>query len=140
MRITQDPISAQLEVELLAALRGDQPQGANESLTLALRDDGGVLIGGLNGSTSYGWLLVKLLWVDQPHRGQGHAQRLMKTAIDWAQDLGCHGVWLDTSNQDAMAFYERFGFEVFGQLQNQPGEWPESHRRWFMQRRFAPLD
>jgi predicted N-acetyltransferase YhbS len=135
LSLAGDDLAAEIERRLLADIRASQPQGHNSSLSLALRDEGGGLVGGLAGSTSYGWLLIKVLWVAPAHRGEGHGRALMAEAEAEAGRRGCHGVWLDSSMPDAAAFYRRLGYEVFGVLENQPGDVVRGHRRWFFRKR-----
>ncbi|MEM7444813.1 MAG: GNAT family N-acetyltransferase [Pseudomonadota bacterium] len=123
-----------IEAELLKSLRLELPQSTNTSFVLTARDSEENLVGGLTASTSYGWLLVKTLWVKPSHRGKGLGQDLMAQAEAKALAAGCHGAWLDTSSPKARQFYERQGYEPFGQLSNEPGRAPEGHRRWFMQK------
>lgn len=123
-----------IETELLRSLREDLLQAENTSFVLSARDAEGRLIGGLVASTSYGWLLVKELWVDKAHRGRSLGRSLMARAEEKARSIGCHGAWLDTSNPDARAFYARLGYEAFGYLANAAGQHPETHRRWFMKK------
>ncbi len=92
------------------------------------------LIGGLTASTSYGWILIKTLWVDEAQRNQGVGRLLMEEAEAKGIGLGCHSAWLDTSNPDAKTFYETLGYEVFGELSNDAEQFPESHRRWFLKK------
>lgn len=123
-----------LEKELLESLRSSLPQAENASFTLAAKDSLGKLVGGLVASTSYGWLLIKSLWVDEAYQNQGLGRRLMAQAEQKAQAIGCHGAWLDTSSPDAMQFYKKLGYESFGQLSNVAGQQPVSHNRWFMKK------
>ncbi|WP_299615756.1 GNAT family N-acetyltransferase [Pelagibius sp.] len=127
-------VAETVETELLKALHAAQPQAENASFVLAARDPQGALVGGLTGTTSYGWLLVKTLWVDETQRGQGLGRALMDRAEERARQARCHGAWLDTSNPDAMAFYARLGYELFGELANTNGQQPTGHRRWFMRK------
>jgi predicted N-acetyltransferase YhbS len=140
-QITLEPdagdVAEEIERHLLVALRGNTPPSDYVPLTLVARD-AGRLVGGLVGGTSYGWLLVKILWVAEPRRGQGLGARLMAEAEHAAQVRGCHGAWLDTSSARAEAFYRRLGYAPFGALENQPGEQPQGHRRAFLAKRFAP--
>jgi ribosomal protein S18 acetylase RimI-like enzyme len=99
--------------------------------------EGDEVIGGLDGSTSYGWLHVKVLWVDPRYRRQGHGQRLMEIAEAKVRERGCHGVWLDTSSPEALALYASLGFTVFGEISNAPGLHPSMHRRWFLKAEFG---
>ncbi|MGV3652150.1 MAG: GNAT family N-acetyltransferase [Devosia sp.] len=132
-----DALADEIEQRLLADIRASRPQGLNSSLSLALRDETSGLIAGLSGSTSYGWLLAKVLWVAPEHRGKGHGRALMAKAEAEARRRGCHGIWLDTSMPDAEGFYRRLGYETFGVLENRPGDVTPEHRRWFLAKRLA---
>ncbi|MEM7461374.1 MAG: GNAT family N-acetyltransferase [Pseudomonadota bacterium] len=127
-------ISAQVERELLSALGDANQQAVNSSIVLSARDDSGKLIGGITASTSYGWLLIKTLWVRDEHRGAGIGRLLVEKMQDCGKDADCHAAWLDTSNLDAKYFYARLGYEVFGTLENIEGQFPAGHKRWFMKK------
>lgn len=132
---TEDQATAALiESELLASLRSELPQAQNTSLVLAIRDKQHAVIGGLTASTSYGWFLIKCLWVVPDLRGQGLGRALMQDAQARALKMGCHAAWLDTSHPRAMAFYESLGYEVFGKLANEAHHFPPTHCRWFMKK------
>ncbi|MEM8925482.1 MAG: GNAT family N-acetyltransferase [Actinomycetota bacterium] len=137
--VSSDPsVAAALERRLLADLAEVLPQGVNTSVVLAARLRDGALIGGLVGSTSYGWLLVKVLWTDPAHRGRGVGRRLMVEAERRAMALGCHSAWLDTSNPAAHRLYLHLGWEEFGRLDNAPDDDPPGHRRWFLRKTLGP--
>lgn len=123
-----------VEGELLKALGAVLPQSLNRTFTLAARDEKSRLIGGLSASTSYGWLLIKTLWVDSAHRKQGIGSSLVGCAEAQGLDYSCHAAWLDTSNPDSMRFYRALGYETFGELTNVPGQFPPEHHRWFLKK------
>ena len=125
---------AETEVNLLNSLRSELPQGANQAFGFKICNDDGLQIAGLSASTSYGWLLIKLLWVEETCRGRGLASQLMDKAEERGRSIGCHSAWLDSSNPEAKLFYEKRGYEIFGLLENQPGQSPDGHKRWFMKR------
>ncbi|MBZ6075993.1 GNAT family N-acetyltransferase [Microvirga puerhi] len=138
--VEDDPagtIAEEVEAKLLEALRKNVPPSDGRPLTLLARNAGGTMIGGLVGSTSYGWLLVKMLWVSEEWRGQGIGARLMAEAESIARSRDCHGAWLDTSSARAERFYARLGYEPFGVLANKPGESAQGHRRAFLAKRFT---
>lgn len=89
-------------------------------LSLVLRDAGGGVIGGLIGETNKGWLFVKALWVDEPHRGEGFGGQLLAAAESAARERACIGVYLDTYSYQARPFYEKAGYAVFGELPDHP--------------------
>lgn len=123
-----------IEMELLKSLADKLPQTQNSHLVLAARNDQKSLIGGLTASTSYGWLLIKTLWVDQECRRQRVGMLLVDVAENRARAADCHAAWLDTSNPESMLFYAELGYEIFGELTNSPGQLPETHHRWFMRK------
>lgn len=100
-------------------------------LALALRDAQGMVIGGLWGSTSYGWLYTQALAVPEHARGQGLGRALMLEAEAQARQRGCHAAWVDTIF-GARGFYESLGYRVFGELADHPA----GHTRSFLQKTF----
>lgn len=136
MNITQgdETIAHWLEEQLLASLGDTNVQAVNSNILLTAKDSHDRIIGGLVGSTSYGWLLVKILWVDHQLRGTGVGRSLMEQAESIAVTRDCHGAWLDTSSPDAHAFYLKIGFEAFGKLHNEGQQIPVGHQRWFMKK------
>jgi predicted N-acetyltransferase YhbS len=134
IKLEEDPngtLADEVERKLLEALRQNVPPSDGKPLTLVARDLHGSMVGGLVGSTSYGWLLVKMLWVAEELRGQGFGARLMAEAETIARSRGCHGA----SSARAEQFYIRLGYESFGVLGNGPGEQPQGHRRAFLAKR-----
>jgi GNAT superfamily N-acetyltransferase len=137
--ITEDSgeLASQIEAALLRDLRAHLPQSLNTGFTLVARAGEAAhaeLVGGLSASTAYGWLLIKTLWVSEAQRQRGIGAQLMHAAEAKGRALGCHAAWLDTSNPQAHAFYLKLGYSVFGELANDPGQQPETHRRWFMRK------
>ncbi len=129
-----------IENALLETLRSELPQATNASFVLTLKDSVGAIVGGLTASTSYGWLLIKVLWVAEEHRGSGLGRQLVEAAERKAGDYDCHSAWLDTSHPGAMRFYLTLGFEVFGELSNAEGKFPEGHSRWFLKKSLSSDD
>ena len=127
-------VSKEIEEELLASLALSNAQSTNATIVLTKRDSSGKLLAGVSGITSYGWLLVKLLWVHEDHRKTGVGRTLMLEAESRAKELGCHGAWLDSSSSAARDFYVRLGYSEFGRLSNGPDHEPAQHRRWFMKK------
>jgi GNAT superfamily N-acetyltransferase len=101
------------------------------SLSVALRDESGSIIGGLWGRTTYGWLYVDLLVVPESLRGQGIGTALLRRAETEAAGRGCRAAWLDTFSFQARGFYEKLGYRCFGEL----ADYPPGHARYFMTRR-----
>ena len=91
-----------------------------QPIEIAVRNSGGQLIGGLLGSTAWGWLLIDMLWIDESLRGQGLGTALLSEAETRAQLLGCTHARTETFDFQALPFYEQHGYEVYGKLPDFP--------------------
>lgn len=99
-------------------------------LAILLRDERGAVLGGAFGDVWGGWLDLTFLWVAEPLRGQGYGERLLRAAEEEAMEQGCRGIFLSTFSFQARPFYERFGYEVFGELP----DYPAGHAYYFMKK------
>jgi ribosomal protein S18 acetylase RimI-like enzyme len=98
-----------------------------------LRDTDGSWKGGLLGGVWGGWLHIRILWVSQTCRGQGHGSSLLMQAEAKAITYGAHSATLDTHSFQAPGFYRKFGYEIFGELD----DYPEGHKKFFLRKRLA---
>jgi GNAT superfamily N-acetyltransferase len=103
-------------------------------LAVLLKDSSASVTGGLWGATGYGWLFVQFLYVPEPLRGRGFGSALLLRAEAEALARGCRGVWLNTFEFQARGFYERMGYECFGEL----ADYPVGFSRYFMRKALSP--
>jgi GNAT superfamily N-acetyltransferase len=115
---------------LIAYNRQHVPDDHYQRLTIFLREEDRV-IGGLLGETYWGWLHISILWIEEGYRRQGYGEQLLAEAEAEALRRGCPRVHLDTLSFQALPFYERNGYTVFGVLPDHP----EGHTRYFLQKR-----
>ncbi len=106
------------------------PPYGMQHLAVLLRDADGKLTGGLLGLTWWGWLRVDVLWIDEAARGQDWGTRLMEAAEAEAIRRDCHHSFIDTMSFQALPFYLKLGYTVFGQLD----DLPVGHARYFLQK------
>jgi GNAT superfamily N-acetyltransferase len=104
-------------------------------VNLFARDAAGKIQAGLVGEVWGGWLRVKILWVAAAFRGRGLGQRLLETAEQEASDLGAQGCFLHTFDFQAPGFYQRLGYEVYGELPGYPPGHTTFHLRKWLGRR-----
>ena len=100
------------------------------ALTVFARDSSGRLIGGVVGSTYWGWLTIACFWIQESWRHQGLGKKLLRAAEEEAISRGCHSSQLDSFSFQAPGFYEANGYESFGVLEN----FPFGHRRFFFRK------
>lgn len=118
---------------LSAYNRQQASDDAYQPLTLFVRDGQGGVIGGLLGGTIWQWLYVDILWLSDGLRGQGFGSRLLAEAERMARERGCIGSHLDTMSFQALPFYERHGYTIYGVLEN----FPPGHRKYLLQKPLA---
>ena len=83
----------------------------NVSISLAARNEQGLLVGALLGLTDFAyWLYVTDLGVDRDYERQGIGRRLMKEALEIAGGEKDIAVYL-IANEDAVGFYEKLGMK-----------------------------
>ncbi len=105
-----------------------------EKIALLVRDEhSNEVIGGLYGEIFYRWLFIELLAIPEQTRGQGTGSRLMNMAEEVAREKDCVGIWLDTFDFQAPAFYQKHGFSEFGHLD----DFPPQRTRFFFQKRLS---
>ena len=99
-----------------------------------VRDDRGAVVGGVKGMYSnYGWLWVALLWVSEDHRGRGFGTELMKNIEEEAARNGCTNAYLNTFSFQAVDFYRKLDYRVYGELE----DFPVGHRVCAMTKKLA---
>ena len=91
------------------------------------------MVAGLAGESYGGWLFIRYVWVSEALRGSGIGRELIGEAECRALERGCHSVWLDTFGFQAPGFYQKLGYEVFGEL-----DWSDVHKRFFLRKRLRP--
>jgi ribosomal protein S18 acetylase RimI-like enzyme len=99
-------------------------------LVIFIRDSNSEIVGGLVGETHWGWLFISHLWVAQSLRGQGYGREIMLKAEQEAKKRHCDRAWVDTFGFQALDFYERLGYQIFGLLE----DYPQEDKRYFLQK------
>ncbi|MGH7829497.1 MAG: GNAT family N-acetyltransferase [Candidatus Binatia bacterium] len=128
MRITledkPDPADVQLIRESLFQFNVSQTGAFDfQELALFLRDDRKAIVGGLVGWTRWKWLHIDNLWLAEPIRNKGYGSDLLAAAEAEAVARGCTLADLDTFSFQALGFYQKRGYEVFGALENIGGQY-----------------
>lgn len=108
-------------------------QSNEQNLCFVLQGADQDIIGGVIGSTYWGWFYISLMWVKAEFRGRGYGQRLLNQAEAEAQERGAKYAYLDTFSFQAPDFYRKQGYQVFGEL----GDFPPGHKRYFMKKQLA---
>jgi GNAT superfamily N-acetyltransferase len=95
-----------------------------------VRDAGGRVVGGLLGHVKWRWLYVAKLWLPEGVRGHGVGSRVMAAIEDYAWSQDCLGVYLDTFEYQALPFYQKLGYELYGTLEG----YPPGYRQYYLRK------
>ena len=85
-------------------------------------------------------LEIQRIYVQQSLIGKGIGTQLLQTAFRYAQAKGCTAVWLGVweHNAQAIAFYQQWGFQIFGSHRFMMGNDPQTDL--LMKREISPLE
>jgi GNAT superfamily N-acetyltransferase len=103
-------------------------------VTLQILDLEAKVVGGLFGQIAYDWLHIEYLIVPETLRHTGLGSTLMLQAEQIASERNCVGIYLDTLAFQALPFYEKLGYTLFGKLEDHP----RGSTHYFLQKRLAP--
>ncbi len=76
--------------------------------------------GGAAGSLMGGWFYLSVLWIEEALRGQGYGTNVLALMEQEALRYGITRAFTDTTDFQALEFYQRNGYEVFAQIDNRP--------------------
>ncbi len=85
-----------------------------------LRNAAQAIEGGIYAESWADWLHIKYVWVADALRGQDWGTRLLDQAEAEAKARGCVGIYLDTFSFQALGFYEKRGFALYGSIPDFP--------------------
>ena len=115
---------------LVAYNRSVLGETGGERVTVSVRSDEGVIVGGAVGEVGLGYLFVRHLWVDDARRGQDLGSRVLTALEEEARRLGAVRAFVDTFSFQAPGFYRKQGYADFGRLD----AFPPGHSRHWMTR------
>ena len=108
------------------------PASTRKLAVFARRDS--EIVAGLFAFTHWNWLEIRHLWVAEALRLHGLGRQLLLAAEREARMRGCDHAHVDTFSFQAVPFYERLGYSVFGRLE----DYPAGQTRVFLQKRNLP--
>jgi len=118
------------ELRLNLRAFNDRISGEYERTALInqIRDNAGLLIGGVYGTIYWDWLYIDLLWVDESLRGSGAGTKLINAIEEQAKLKGIHKFRLSTTSFQALEFYKKRGYIVCGEIE----DLPPGHTNYFL--------
>jgi len=109
-----------VRTQLRAYNRSQADEQPQQKLAVFARDDDDNIVGGATGEVTWGWLYVDLLWVHEEYRGHDVGSELLEQIENMARQYNVVGFHLGTTDFQALDFYLKCGYEVWGQLPDFP--------------------
>ena len=103
-------------------------------LNVFVRDSTGQIVGGMVGSTYWGWLSIAYFWIHHSWRGKGLGTAILRNAEEEAIRRGCYSAQVTTFSFQNPEFYKANGYESFATLE----DFPFGHRQYFFRKRLEP--
>ena len=91
-----------------------------KNISFIIKDEGGKILGGITGAIFWYTLHIDFLWVDESLRGKGYGKELLLKIEDFARENNCRLIQLDTFSFQAPNFYQKYGYEVVGVIEEHP--------------------
>ena len=91
-----------------------------ENVSSFAKDENDKTVGGILGEIHWGWLYIKGIWVSDSVRSKGLGSKLLQKLEDYAFSKGITHYRLETTSFQALAFYKKHGYELFGELPDMP--------------------
>ncbi len=100
-------------------------------LHIFARDGEDNVIGGVIAKAwiTWKWLEIDILWVDEPYRSQKLGSKLMDEMEQLGRENGCTRSRVSTWSFQAPEFYQKRGYEIYGELHDFP-EGITDYRLW----------
>lgn len=126
MRIIQEnneEVSKYIRERLIAYNAEQLPEevkSKKETAAFTVRDEAGVIVGGVTCTLYWQHMHIDFLWVEETKRKEGLGAKLLAEAENFAKQKGARLIKLDSFSFQAPAFYEKYGYTVFGKLEDHP--------------------
>ena len=91
-----------------------------KNISFILRDEEETILGGITGTIFWYSLHIDFLWVDESLRGKGYGKQLLGKIEKIATENSCRLIQLDTFSFQAPDFYQKYGYEVVGVIEEHP--------------------
>lgn len=118
----------------LMGFNGNEIKGYSfKEFLYKMTDESGLMIAGIDCIFGGGWLEIISLWVSENNRKKKIGDKLLFEAEKKAIDQGCHSSNLYTYSFQALNFYEKNGYKIFGILEN----YYKHHSKFYMKKKLV---
>jgi len=102
----------------------------SEKVSSFIKNDNGLVVGGILGEINWDWMHIQGLWIDHSIRKTGWGSKLLAHFEQYTLSKSITNIRLETTSFQALDFYLKCGYSVFGELPNMP----IGHISYFLQK------
>ena len=106
-----------------------------EKVSSFVKNESGIVVGGILGEINWDWIHIQGLWIDESIRKDGWGSKLIMNLEQYALAKGICNIRLETTSFQALDFYLKLGYSMFGKLPNMPS----GHTSYFLQKQMKSL-
>lgn len=101
-----------------------------KSYNIILKDQNNEIIAGIITRIYLKAMFVEVLWIDEKYRKKGIGKELLNKVENYAKDIGCTFIHLDTFSFQAIDFYKKCGYSIFAVLE----DYPDNIMRYYLKK------
>ena len=105
----------------------------SEKVASFVKSEAGLVVGGILGEINWNWMHIQGLWVDEASRKNHWGSKLLANIEQYALSKDISNIRLETTTFQALDFYLKSGYSVFGELPNMP----LGHTSYFLQKQLG---
>lgn len=110
-------------------------RGKYEEINLFLKDENGMVRGGILAEICWNWLEIHTFMIDEDIRKSGYGTTLLSEVEKIALENACDFIKVDTLSFQALGFYKKNGYQVFGSIDNVGKE----YKHYYLKKDLKPL-
>jgi len=104
-----------------------------ETVSSFVKDNSDCIVGGILGEINWNWMHIQGLWVDESIRKDGWGTKLLTQMEEYALSKSTFNIRLETTTFQALGFYIKFGYSIFGEL----ADMPQGYTSYFLQKKLT---
>ncbi|MEQ2528427.1 GNAT family N-acetyltransferase [Bacillaceae bacterium CLA-AA-H227] len=93
-------------------------RGRYEQVNLYIKGENDKIRGGILGEICWNWLEIHTFMIDEDIRKEGYGTKLLYEIEKIARERNCDFIKVDTLSFQALGFYEKNGYQVYGSIDN----------------------
>ncbi|MFP5114089.1 GNAT family N-acetyltransferase [Bacillaceae bacterium C204] len=109
----------------------DEVKQPSLNVSYILRNEDRKIVGGITGTIFWYHLHIDYLWVDNSLRGKGYGKELLNHIEKTAREKNCRLILLDSFSFQAPDFYQKFGYNVVGIVEDHP----KGYKQYFLEKK-----